>query len=752
MALDYSNTAFDGQISPEVAIVKPVEDVSSITAAQGREMAAGQVSKGFNAIAEGVATAVPFFKSVFEQQAADKKSAVLNAFQQEVLLIADGVDQGAISVPAARMRLRKLNSEYVANNPSLLEDINNTQAKLTSTAGLADIVTTGNEQEQNRRKIIDTAVQAGWQGPNETEDQAAEKYLAAERAKNDFEALDRRLKEKAALRQEYTEQDKFEATQTLKGFVNTTFPWVTAQVDSAYAMIEKGGDPATVIQQLRTDIGNELTKMDFLKSVGGDVDTSYMTTGVERLVKNFEDWATGAIDTSTAKAATDRIKAQHELTLRSDPVLGPLISASELIGNSDPALSMRISVESARMFGQNLKAYDPNDPAKPADVIGKEADIDNYLIPLENMLENTATTGGSEKTNQEISITLTNLLRGVKAYSASTTDARDFKKIIEFFASPTVGKFAVENEGVIPANVKTEAAQVIDAQYSNVLLPLIQQKYEEAFSATANVGIADLTEENVNQAYDKTASQVIKPFWNGTGVEFRADPAYANNARIQEQVNALNTGNDSVVGPLNTLMRAMAHVNGSTDYKKVYEEMLAPRLWGTDEQNKADAAANIDIDELGGGFKDETSASTSRDEYFKSIATRESGGSPTADNPKSTALGIYQFLDGTWKRVVKSPEGKAAGLTMEGRGDPAQENVAMDIFTGWNEATLSRAGIPINNGTRYAMHFLGDAAVEVLTADDSEKLADILPGKVIKANSFLAGKNVAWFKKWINKR
>ncbi len=748
MPLDYSDTAFSGELAPEALVTKPVADESGIVLQEGRAMAAGQVSKGFNAIAEGVATAVPFFKSVFEQQAADKKSGVLNAFQQEVLLIADGVDQGAISVPAARMRLRKLNSEYTANNPSLLEDLNNLQAKLTSTAGLADIVTTGNEEEQYNRKIIETAVTNGWQAPGETPEQAAEKYLAAKRSEEEFAALDRQLKTKQALRQEFTESDKFQATQALKGFVQNTFPWVTTQIDSAYALVEKGADPAIVIQQLRTDIGNEMAKMDFMRTVGGEIDTSYMTASVEKMVKNFEDWATGATDTATMKAKSDRIKAQHELTLRSDPTLGPLISASELIGNADPSLSMRISVESARLFGQNLTPYDPNSPTKPADVIGQEKDIDNYLIPLENMLENTAVNGGNEKTKSEVGTTITNLLRGVKAYSASTNDARDFKKIVEFFASPTVGKFAMENDGIIPANVKAEAAQVIDAQYSNVLLPLIQQKYEEAEIAV------DITPPIVNGTIEigaggEQATSVIEPFWDGTGVTFRAALGYENNAQVQDAVKSLNSGNDSVAGPLNTLIRAKAHMAGTTDYKKVYEESLMERLWGAETEEGV--ASEIDIDELGGGFQSEEVASADRDSYFSAIAAQESGGNDSAKNPKSSATGRYQFIKGTWSQVVNSPQGKAAGLTIDGRLDPEQQEKAIRIFTEWNANTLERNNLEASNANLYAAHFLGaDGAVTVLNSADNVMLADVVLPMTMKANPFLNGKTVGWFKKWTN--
>ena len=35
--------------------------------------------------------------------------------------------------------------------------------------------------------------------------------------------------------------------------------------------------------------------------------------------------------------------------------------------------------------------------------------------------------------------------------------------------------------------------------------------------------------------------------------------------------------------------------------------------------------------------------------YLNWIVQKESSGNPSAQNPKSSAYGLYQFLDGTWK-------------------------------------------------------------------------------------------------------
>ena len=91
--------------------------------------------------------------------------------------------------------------------------------------------------------------------------------------------------------------------------------------------------------------------------------------------------------------------------------------------------------------------------------------------------------------------------------------------------------------------------------------------------------------------------------------------------------------------------------------------------------------------------------------YLASLEKRESGGSATARNPSSTATGLHQFTEKTWAGVMRDyPQ---LGLTANGRTDPDQSRRAVAVFTADNEKALQGAGLPVNDATRYAAHFLG---------------------------------------------
>lgn len=102
--------------------------------------------------------------------------------------------------------------------------------------------------------------------------------------------------------------------------------------------------------------------------------------------------------------------------------------------------------------------------------------------------------------------------------------------------------------------------------------------------------------------------------------------------------------------------------------------------------------------------------------YFRRLRTQESSGDDTAASRNSSARGRYQFTTGTWAGLVNSPEGKDAGLTLDGRGNAAQEDAAVRIFTQQNAARLAAADIPANEKNLYMMHFLGrNAGADFLT-------------------------------------
>ena len=134
----------------------------------------------------------------------------------------------------------------------------------------------------------------------------------------------------------------------------------------------------------------------------------------------------------------------------------------------------------------------------------------------------------------------------------------------------------------------------------------------------------------------------------------------------------------------------------------------------------------------------------------------ESGGDPTARNPRSSATGAAQFISGTWLDMLSKYRPDLTGSKEELlalRNDPALSREMAAQYAKDNGAVLSNAGLPVNPGTQYLAHFAGpQGAVKVLQADPSAPVEGILGANAVAANPFLKGMTAADLQAWAGRK
>ena len=116
----------------------------------------------------------------------------------------------------------------------------------------------------------------------------------------------------------------------------------------------------------------------------------------------------------------------------------------------------------------------------------------------------------------------------------------------------------------------------------------------------------------------------------------------------------------------------------------------------------------------------------------------------TRKNPRSSAQGIGQFIDGTFVDTFrKTFPDRAKGMSKEAilaqRGTMVDgvpvEQPMLRAFTAENQQRLQDAGFQPTKGNTYLSHFLGSGdAIEVLSARPDTPVTDLLPPRVLKAN------------------
>jgi hypothetical protein len=137
--------------------------------------------------------------------------------------------------------------------------------------------------------------------------------------------------------------------------------------------------------------------------------------------------------------------------------------------------------------------------------------------------------------------------------------------------------------------------------------------------------------------------------------------------------------------------------------------------------------------------------------FMSKVMSAESGGRANAKASTSSATGLFQFIEGTWKGLMKKYPN--LGLTPDGRTNPEQQKRAMAQFTKDNETVLRKAGLPVTEGTLYLAHFAGaGGAKAILDASADTPVEKLLKPEAVKANSFLAGKTAGWVVRWAERK
>ncbi|MEW5964816.1 MAG: hypothetical protein AB1749_14795 [Pseudomonadota bacterium] len=121
----------------------------------------------------------------------------------------------------------------------------------------------------------------------------------------------------------------------------------------------------------------------------------------------------------------------------------------------------------------------------------------------------------------------------------------------------------------------------------------------------------------------------------------------------------------------------------------------------------------------------------------------ESGGDDTARNPRSTALGPFQFIESTFLDIVgqyfaAETTAMSRGEILSLRTNRAFARRAAEAFTRENAAHLASEGVPATYPNLRLAYLVGPtAAVRVLKAAGETPLASLLGPAALKANPFM---------------
>lgn len=143
------------------------------------------------------------------------------------------------------------------------------------------------------------------------------------------------------------------------------------------------------------------------------------------------------------------------------------------------------------------------------------------------------------------------------------------------------------------------------------------------------------------------------------------------------------------------------------------------------------------------------------DEDLSCIIQIESSGKPKAKAPKSSALGLFQFISGTWMGVVRKhmPDllrNRTESQVLDLRTDP---HICIQLGARFTEDNARALGPGWHSGDLYLAHFLGvGTALRFMRADPSANAERLAGVAAAKANpTILVGKTVGAVRAWADR-
>lgn len=141
------------------------------------------------------------------------------------------------------------------------------------------------------------------------------------------------------------------------------------------------------------------------------------------------------------------------------------------------------------------------------------------------------------------------------------------------------------------------------------------------------------------------------------------------------------------------------------------------------------------------------------DDYLSVVSRIESNDTLFAKNPKSSASGLFQFIESTWK-AYGGKWGSVGGLAFGGlKPSRAEQEAIMRAFTTDNAKVLQANGVRINTATLYAAHFLGAGkAARILKMPGETPIEAVTTEKERRANPSVLRGTVGDFRAWLSRK
>lgn len=508
------------------------------------------------------------FSSSQKAEAAQSLETAKADITSRLLTVTDAHAMGEVDQRTAQAMSRKLYSQALAEGKVETEEL---RSIFSPFLDVGASLKKGTAEEQEAAKIRESAVSSGWVKPsmNDKEQQAALNNY------QDFTLAGEKLKRSNLVRDSNT-ANRVNSQRVALSEMNAAYTdKFRGDIKDIQSRLTNGEiNPEAALAELDNNWANIQSLINSQGSEAGGEFLSNMTAPMKTIYESAKKFASGEISKDVYQNISDRNIAAAKANITGDPETAKVVAFSSMFQNSDILLRKEIGQEVLKFIGKNGDTTKrPADLTDPAD----QANTSDYLSMFKDTVKtvNQGTAQDMEASTLEAQNNLTQIVRGVGQYGAMVDNPSELNTVFDTLADPSTGKFLVGSGGV-PADVAAEAKIVFDEAYRD---PAVQAVIEDFSGGRIRSGNPN-SYWGVGTSSEVGVSQAILPVFSGAGVTFIMDASVSKADRnaVRARIKDLNKKAAPV---LNRLIRLDAHLSGTTDYAKVYndnyEMLFAPQ-------------------------------------------------------------------------------------------------------------------------------------------------------------------------------
>lgn len=322
--------------------------------------------------------------------------------------------------------------------------------------------------------------------------------------------------------------------------------------------------PEAASLQLQESFAGVNATLQSAAGVNPELATSYRSL-FNGLQKAGEEAITGKLSADDTAQKLKLTLDKAKLVILADPETRNVVATSQLIGqNAEVALRIGgvITKTLARLGSQDITSQDYS-----PQVIGNPDVEKGSLEFTKKALDKLNNKGYADnpKAEKEAINTVNQFLKQAGDLAANPNVKPDYKKFTEmakFLASPEYGTFA--KSGKLSVEAATAAKYTFQSSYATVIQGAVAERLQSAVNTSWFGGAKDSKELGV--------SEVVDVQFSGAGITFvpRSIKGLSEDAvkGQNKSISDLTTSRDSI----NQLIRIGAHLEGSTDYAKYWED------------------------------------------------------------------------------------------------------------------------------------------------------------------------------------